>query len=49
MSGQSQTMNYNLKQTGGKVLLAAPAAASESVVLNKVTVPAFGVVIVGVK
>jgi alpha-glucosidase len=49
MSGQAQTVSYKLKQTSGKVLLSAPALATESVTLNKVTVPAFGVVIVGVK
>src|SRR4051812_13050032 len=43
MSGRPQTVNYKLKQTDGKVLLASPSATADSVALNKVTIPAFGV------
>jgi alpha-glucosidase len=49
MSAKSQTMNYKLEQTSGKMLLAAPKMAADSVALNKVTIPAFGVVILGLK
>jgi alpha-glucosidase len=46
MSAQPQTINYKLKQTSGKVLLATSGLATDSLALNKVTIPAFGVAIV---
>jgi alpha-glucosidase len=49
MSAQPQTMAYKLKQTTGKVLLAAPSVTTDSVNLTKITIPAFGVVIAEVK
>ncbi len=54
MSGRPQTVGYeiaapHLKQTSGRVLLAAPMAKSNSLPLNKVTIPAFGVVILEIK
>ena len=49
MSAQAQTINYKLEQSTGEVLLAAPKVVMPSVGLGKVTIPAFGVLIVGLK
>jgi alpha-glucosidase len=54
MSGRKQTVKFDLSGQGirasaGRMLLSAPAAASENVTLGGVTVPPFGVVIAEVK
>ena len=54
MSGQAQSVKFDLaaqgvKQPRARVLLAAPASPTDSVALNDVTIPAFGVVIATVK
>jgi len=54
MSGQAQSVKFDLaaqgiKQPHARVLLAAPASPTNSIALNSLTIPPFGVVIATVK